>query len=345
MRQLPIPGTEGTETCPLVRNHSSALAAAAARALERIKHPEAKNTRKAYDKAWTQWLAHCSQHHVPAIPIEPSHLVTYLESRTDLAPNSVRLHLAGLCKLDQELRIGTDNESPVSIRSHLFVTRWLDGWAREHPRAPRKKAAAASRSELDRILVAAQERAPGASRPAHVLRYCRDRAILLFGVVGAFRGDELSKLDLRDVVCHDRGLLVTLRTSKTDQHGESMLKVLQPMGMTLRCPVDAWRCWVAARGDWEGPLFAPVLRSGVLEHARLSTDAIGRMVRARAAAAGLSLSSHSMRATFATIARTKGKSIEQIMKQAGWTEAQTAYGYVRQIDMFSDALTAGLLDD
>lgn len=349
-RQLPIPGS--ANPCPLVGNHSRAFVLAFEAAAKRVLDPHSDNTKRAYRQAWQQWVRHCDSIHVPALPIQPTHLVAYLEmrARSDeplprLAPNSVRLHLAALSTLDQAARTTPADPKPEGIRGTQVVTRWLKSWARDNPRAPKKKAPAMSRNELERILVQAQERTGRGSRPAHVARYTRDRCILLFGVTGAFRAAELAELELGDVSRTDRGLQVRLRKSKTDQHGESALKGLMPQGQILRCPVDAWNQWVGIRGDWPGPAFVAVNRDGTLEREALSEDAVRRMVALRARAAGVDLSSHSMRASFATLARERGKSIETIMGQAGWSNPKTAMGYFRQVDLFVDNPSAGLLDD
>jgi site-specific recombinase XerD len=51
------------------------------------------------------------------------------------------------------------------------------------------------------------------------LKGTRDRALLLLGFAGAFRRSELVGLDVADLEFVDRGLIVKLRRSKTDQEG------------------------------------------------------------------------------------------------------------------------------
>jgi site-specific recombinase XerC len=72
----------------------------------------------------------------------------------------------------------------------------------------------------------------------------RDRALLLVGFAGAFRGSELVSLDVTDVTLGADGLMVELRRSKTDQEGESR-KLGVPFGSNpLTCPVRALRAWL-----------------------------------------------------------------------------------------------------
>jgi integrase len=51
------------------------------------------------------------------------------------------------------------------------------------------------------------------------LKGSRDRALLLVGFAGAFRRSELVGLNVTDLEFVDRGLIVHLRRSKTDQEG------------------------------------------------------------------------------------------------------------------------------
>src|SRR4029078_12537558 len=52
------------------------------------------------------------------------------------------------------------------------------------------------------------------------LKGLRDRALLLLGFAGAFRGSELVGLDIADLEEAEDGMRVTIRKSKTDQEGK-----------------------------------------------------------------------------------------------------------------------------
>lgn len=334
MTQLIVPHTE------LAHDR---FAEAIDRAQRRVLEPRAPNTQRVYRQAWRAWDAHCAARGLAPWPLHPAALVSYLEARTDLAPNTVRLHLSALCARDVELRCAAEAH-PISLRRHPVVTRWLQSWSREHPIEPQRQAPALSRAQIDALLVAARERGAHASRPAHAARYARDRALLLFGLVGGFRGAELAGLEHVDVQPYERGLSVRIRRSKTDQHGRSRIKVLLPQGTLLRCPIDAWAQWMRLRGEWPGPAFVAINRDGALERAPLSADAIRRMVAARAAAAGLVVSSHSMRASCVTLARQRGASLDRIADHVGHRSVDTTRRYCRQLDAFADNPSAGMLD-
>lgn len=328
---------------------AQAFGAAAAAAAEHVKHPNSPNTERTYRVQWRAWERHARSRGIPIVPIDPVELVTYLQLRSDAGaePNTVRLVLAALCALDQSMVSRTVfGVSPTSsLRADPVVRRWLRGWSRAHPRLPRRQAAAITAEQLEALLQRAQERSPGTGRAQHIALYARDRALILLGVTGAMRISELVALDLHDVTIMDRGLSVLVRRGKNDQHGNSHLRGLMPQPRRLSCPVDAWRCWLAVRGATEGPAFVAIMRPGHPSAVRIDERSARRIVNRRAAAVELELvSSHSMRATFATLATARGKSLVKIADQGNWRKLDVLRPYVRQIELFEDNASSGLLE-
>lgn len=315
---------------------------AAAAAAEHVRHPHAPNTERTYRAQWHGWKRHAAARGMPVLPIDPIELVTYLQLRSaqGASPNTVRLALAALCALDQS-RSGAG----PTLRADPIVRRWLKGWSRVHPRLPGRQAAAITAEQLESLLLRAAERPPGTGRAQHVALYARDRALILIGVTGALRVGELVALDLRDVTIADRGLAVLVRRSKTDQHGHGHLRGCMPQSRRLICPLDAWRCWLAVRGASEGPAFVAFDRAGHPSTERLNERSARRIVERRAHAVQLELvSSHSMRATFATLATARGKSLVKIADQGNWRKLDVLRPYVRQIELFEDNPSSGLLE-
>jgi integrase len=342
--QLVIPGSEGSAL--IVRE--LAYATADEQATKHVLEPHAPRTRRAYRVQWDHWGRYCAARGITPLPIQPAQVIGYLQLRTidGAAPNSVRLALSALSVLDQAARVTALERRPVSLRSDPIVQRWLRGWSRENPKAPRKKAPAVTARELELVIQAAAERPPGASRAQHVALYARDRALILLGVTGALRVSELVALDVADVSRTDRGLQLYVRRSKVDQHGEGHVRAVLPQGRTLRCPVDAWRAWLDVRGTEPGPAFVGFDRSARARAERLSDSSARRIVTRRAAAVGLELvTSHSMRATFATLAAEQGKPLHRIAEQGAWSSLDVLRGYIRQGELFQDNPTSALLDD
>lgn len=328
----------------LLRSRAEALAVARKRVLS----PHAPNTQRAYRGAIGQWCAYADALGLAWAPIDPEELRGYLEVLSKrCAPNTVRLHFSALCSLDQAARVTPTDPNPASLRTHVVMRRWEESWSREHPRRPRRRAAALEPNDLVRMLQAIAERPKNASAAAHVLQAARDRCLLLFGVCGAFRGADVRALELAHVEVTERGLRLLLPRSKTDQQGEGHTRALLPQGREQLCPVAAFTLWRRARGDASGALFPATSRAGALDLSRgLSERQITRLVAQYAARAGLErvASAHSMRATFATLASRAGKSLDSIMAHAGWRTADVAVGYMRTAQLFDDNPTGGLLD-
>lgn len=323
-----------------------AYAAAAERAGERVEKPHAKNTTKAYAQVWEQWEAHCEVLELQPRPVVPRQLVNYLELRSrELAPNSVRLHLAAISALDFRARAQEPNALPVT--KHPDVAAWFTSWSRQHPRRPQKQAPSITVEQLEQVLRAAQNAGRRyTARGAHLAHFTRDRCFIVFGVTGGFRVSELCALDVSDVAVKPGGLDVLIRSSKQDQQGKGANTGLMPQGVKLRCPVDAWLAWLKIRGEAPGPAFQAIDRAGVLSGRRLTERAAFDLVRGRARAIpGLELvSTHSMRATLATLAHEKGKDPIAIANQGRWRSLETVRGYMRQVDLFRGNASAGLLD-
>jgi integrase len=106
--------------------------------------------------------------------------------------------------------------------AHAGVKATLNGITRKLGAAPTKKAALTVQT-LEKVI---------RKIPAD-LTGLRDRALLLIGFAGALRRSELVALDTADVARHPKGIVLTLRRSKTDQAGMGKAKAI-PHGKRLK---------------------------------------------------------------------------------------------------------------
>jgi integrase len=98
-----------------------------------------------------------------------------------------------------------------------------------------RKAAALTLAMLRQILATCDDSVRGR----------RDRALLLFGFVGALRGSELVALRVEDVALVAGGLRLRILRSKTDQQGQGA-EIGPLRGRHLEsCPVCAFDAWQA----------------------------------------------------------------------------------------------------
>jgi integrase len=142
----------------------------------------------------------------------------------------------------------------------------------------------------------------------------RDRALLLIGFGGALRRSELVALDVADIEETETGLLVSIRSSKTDQEGQGATIAIARGD--IACPVKALREWLDAAGIEAGPPFRPIDKAGTVRASRLTCRSVANIVKAYAGRAGFDASTysgHSLRSGFLTSAAGKGASIFKMM--------------------------------
>ena len=150
------------------------------------------------------------------------------------------------------------------------------------------------------------------------------------------RRSELVGLDVEHVTWTKDGLKLLIERSKTDTSGEGA-EIAIPRGQADdTCPVMALRMWLESSKTLAGPLFRKVNRGGVVEGARLSTDAVRQILLKRAAKAGLKgtlaepFSPHGLRAGFVTTAYRNGVPDEEIMGHTRHRSLTTMRSYVRR---------------
>ena len=76
----------------------------------------------------------------------------------------------------------------------------------------------------------------------------RNKTLILIGYAGAFRRSELVGLNVEDLDFQKKGLMITLRRSKTDQTGEGRKKPISYGSNVKTCPVRTLQDWLAISG-------------------------------------------------------------------------------------------------
>jgi integrase len=134
-----------------------------------------------------------------------------------------------------------------------------------------------------------------------------------------------------------------IERSKTDAEGEGA-EIAIPRGQAAgTCPVTALNAWLDLADISRGPLFRKVNRGGVVEKARLSTDAVRQILLKRATKARLKgtlaepVSPHGLRAGFVTTAYRNGVPDEEIMGHTRHRSLTTMRSYVRRAKLSKDS--------
>jgi integrase len=161
----------------------------------------------------------------------------------------------------------------------LAIAAVLAGIRRTRGMRPQRKAQALELEPLARII----ERID-----TETLAGLRDHALLLLGFAAALRRSELVALDAEDLCFHAvRGLLVSVRRSKTDRHQQGELVAVPYAQAPDRCAVRSVRRYLDAAGIQSGPVFRQMRRGDNLTERRLSDQSVALIVKRRAEAAGV----------------------------------------------------------
>lgn len=309
-----VPGTRAAITLDSLSDAARAYAASS----------RSPNTARAYEGDLRRFASWCREHGFAAMPASPQTVGLYLTALAERGkrPSTIRRAKAAIA---QAHRLAGHDPPPTDDARVRSVER---GIRRELGTAP-----AQVRPLLPEELRVAFEQPPASSRAV------RDRAMVLLGFAGAMRRSELVGLAARDIEFSAEGVVIRIRSSKTDPEGQGA-RIAVPFGEhEATCPVRALRAWLALlRSDATGPLFREVRGRAILRE-RASDRAVARAVKRVARAANLdadAYSGHSLRSGLATAAARTGRSDRAIMRQGRWRSRATVDAYVRAGRMWTD---------
>ena len=269
----------------------------------RIRNP---NTRKAYERAIRQFLAHCEQLGRELHAITPKDVGTYLDSLSH-ATSSKKLHLAGIRHFFDAL-----------VTRHVILLN----------------PAASVRGERLQVI---EGRTPeiGVEQARKLLRCIdtthvvglRDRAIIGILIYTAARVGAVAKLRRGDF--YDLGDQYCLRF--TEKGGKSReIPVRHDLRQFI---VDYLSSGNLEYTESSLPLFrSAIRRTRKLTQSAMTADDIGRMIKRRLRKAGLSsrLSAHSFRVATVTDLLMQGVPLEDVQNLAGHADPRTTRLYDRR---------------
>jgi len=305
----------------------AALGPDLAAAIDLAKAEKAASTRKAYGTDFRLFEAWCATRSVAALPAAPETVAAYLAANAGTSKASTLGRRIAAIRYAHKLAahpLPTDAEG---------VKATMRGIRRTHGSARVRKAPALAGKVIGMVATAPDK-----------LAGLRDRALLLIGFGGALRRSELVALDVADIQETETGLLVTIRSSKTDQEREGATIAIARGDVA--CPAKALREWLEAAGIESGPIFRPIDKAGTVRASRLTDRSVANIVKAYAGRAGFdasTFSGHSLRAGFLTSAAGKGASIFKMMDVSRHKSVDTLRGYVRDAELFKDHAGTGLL--
>ena len=311
-----------------------------ARAVERdLSTPDhAPATERAYAHDWADFATFCGRHALEPLPAAPQTLALYLkalETRRSRSPAGIRAGTTGLAlpTLRRRLAAIASRHATAGLETptdHPLVRKLLRRYSRSRGTAERKKEPLLV-ERLPVLLMAMSDDLPAA----------RDRALLLLGYAGAFRRSELVALDVEQLRVSKQGLYVWIAAAKNDprKQGRELYVPRLPVGLpsATLCAVAALECWLGTVGA-SGPVFRTFDLRGRLTATRLDPGDVARILRRRAAAAGVDgdFAGHSLRRGFITNAAKKKVPIESIKRVTGQRSSGIVLDYVAAATLDDD---------
>lgn len=292
-----------------------------------IEAAERDNTRRSYASA----IRHFEIEWKGLLPSTADAIARYLaDHAATLAINTLRQRLAALS------RWHTDQGFPDPTKSPL-VRKVLKGIRSVHA-VPEKRARPlelAVLQQVDQWLDTAISKAGRSDDRPALLRYTRDRSLMLLGFWRGFRSDELVNLRVENTeVTPGQGMACYLGRSKGDRQLQG--RVFRCPALSRLCAVTAFNDWIGLAGLTEGPVFRKIDRWGHVADGSLHANSLIPLLRSLFAEAGVEspeeYSSHSLRRGFAGWARTSGWDIKELMEYVGWKDVKSAMRYLDTSD-------------
>lgn len=281
-------------------------------------------TVRGYASDWLlfdRWCVVAGKHSLPATIDTVGLYISWLLEVKHRRTTTAERHLSAIIHYHRTASL----DAPVSpaVRQILKAAR------RERKEKPRGKTALAPQ-DLVRL---SQVCDPLTNRGA------RDRAIIILGFATSLRRSNLSRLELSDITFRQPGLVVNLRSSKTDQDGVGRSFGVWAGERVLTDPVSVVRNWIEARGDWAGPLFTKVsVRGDRVLRSGITGETVNEIFQRALAKAGINpagYGSHSLRAGAITASAELGRSDQEIKALSGHANVKVMQGYIRPTRVFA----------
>jgi integrase len=292
---------------------------------------KAASTRRAYAVDMADFGAFAGSYRAETVPAPWQLIAAYATHMADrgLSIATIRRRMVAISQAHKT----AGHDSPTAKKSVRDV---VAGIARTKGLPPRRKDALSANLLRDAVLALSDGD----------LKAKRDRAIVLLGFAIAARRSELAALDVVDLRFDPRGLVVTIRKSKTDQEGigaEIGVPFISNAGM---CAARAVRVWIDAATITCGPVFRTFSKQRVLQANRIDGADVARLVKRVTGLAGISgdFAGHSLRAGFVTSAAASPCVSEvDIMRVSRHRSVAILRGYVRRATVFDNAPLKAIL--
>ena len=294
--------------------------------LENLKSSKANNTLRAYKSDFRDFGVFCAKHGFNSMPTEPkvvSLYLTHLSSSSKIS--TLRRRLVSIGVVHKLKGHYLDTKHPVIIENLMGIKR------KKGSIQIGKKPILIN--HLKQIINVIDE------QKIEKIKKLRNRTLILIGFGGGFRRTELISIDYEDLDFVEEGVKITLRRSKTDQFGESLIKGLPYFSNEKYCPVTSLKNWINLSKIKTGPVFRRFAKGPTLTANRLTDQSVVLIIKDCLKLAGIenqNFSGHSLRSGFATVAAESGADERSIMAMTGHKTTQMVRRYIKEANIFKN---------
>jgi site-specific recombinase XerD len=282
--------------------------------IKNLRNSKSKNTLRAYQSDYTDFLEFCSKNGFQSMPTQPKILALYITHLSSYSKYStLKRRLASISVIHKVKGHYIDTKHPIIMENLMGIKR--TNGSNQKGKKPLLI------NDLKIIIKAIDQSKEKDNRKI------RDKALLLIGFSGGFRRSELVDIEYEDIEFVSEGVKIFVKRSKTDQSGEGMTKAIPYFDNKDFCPVIALKNWIEITALRNGKIF------------NISDKNVALLIKKYANYAGLEshkYAGHSLRSGFATSTAESGAEERSIMAMTGHKSTEMVRRYIKEANLFKN---------
>ena len=282
--------------------------------IKNLRNSKSKNTLRAYQSDYTDFLEFCSKNGFQSMPTQPKILALYITHLSSYSKYStLKRRLASISVIHKAKGYYIDTKHPIIMENLMGIKR--TNGSNQKGKKPLLI------NDLKIIIKAIDQSKEKDNRKI------RDKALLLIGFSGGFRRSELVDIEYEDIEFVSEGVKIFVKRSKTDQSGEGMTKAIPYFDNKDFCPVIALKNWIEITALRNGKIF------------NISDKNVALLIKKYANYAGLEshkYAGHSLRSGFATSTAESGAEERSIMAMTGHKSTEMVRRYIKEANLFKN---------
>jgi site-specific recombinase XerD len=282
--------------------------------IKNLRNSKSKNTLRAYQSDYTDFLEFCSKNGFQSMPTKPKILALYITHLSSYSKYStLKRRLASISVIHKAKGHYIDTKHPIIMENLMGIKR--TNGSNQKGKKPLLI------NDLKIIIKAIDQSKEKDNKKI------RDKALLLIGFSGGFRRSELVDIEYEDIEFVSEGVKIFVKRSKTDQSGEGMTKAIPYFDNKDFCPVIALKNWIEIIELRNGKIFD------------ISDKNVALLIKKYANYAGLEshkYAGHSLRSGFATSTAESGAEERSIMAMTGHKSTEMVRRYIKEANLFKN---------